>query len=126
MNEFLSKLILPREAFVPPRRWRSAHESLHDPTLLTASTRCVSITGKSIIMRLTSKGQVTIPLEIRERLGLLPLTEVEFDVIGDSVRIRKARSRQGRGQILVRRLRGSASKPGLTTSQIMAMTRGDD
>ena len=31
-------------------------------------------------MRITSKGQVTIPIEIRERAGLLPQTEVEFDV----------------------------------------------
>ncbi len=45
-------------------------------------------------MRLTSKGQVTIPQDIREKLGLLPLTEVEFDVVGDSVRIRKKRGRE--------------------------------
>ena len=31
-------------------------------------------------MRITSKGQVTIPQSIRERLGLLPHTEVEFSV----------------------------------------------
>ena len=31
-------------------------------------------------MRLTSKGQVTIPQEIRETLGLLPHTEVEFEI----------------------------------------------
>ena len=49
-------------------------------------------------MRLTSKGQVTIPLAIRERLGVLPNTEVEFDVVGESVRIRKARSRAAGGE----------------------------
>ena len=38
-------------------------------------------------MRVTSKGQVTIPQAIRERLGLLPYSEVEFDIVGDSVRI---------------------------------------
>jgi len=32
-------------------------------------------------MRITSKGQVTIPVEIREQLGLTPNTEVEFEVI---------------------------------------------
>ena len=42
-------------------------------------------------MRLTSKGQVTIPEEIRERLGLLPHTEVEFEIDGDAVRIRPTR-----------------------------------
>ena len=48
-------------------------------------------------MTLTSKGQVTIPQDIRDRLGLSPGTAVEFDVVGDSVRIRKA-PRQGAGR----------------------------
>lgn len=33
-------------------------------------------------MRVTSKGQVTIPVGIRERFGFLPDTEVEFVVEG--------------------------------------------
>ena len=45
-------------------------------------------------MRITSKGQVTIPGPIRERLGLLENTEVEFDVVGDSVRVRRARGKR--------------------------------
>ena len=77
-------------------------------------------------MRITTKGQVTIPQEIRERLGLLPLSEVEFDIVGNSVRIRKARGKKTRGEMLIDRLRGSAPKPGMTTDEIMALTRGDD
>ena len=77
-------------------------------------------------MRLTTKGQVTIPQAIRNRVGLLPHCEVEFDVVGDSVRIRKARGRKTRGPMLVERLRTSGWKPGLTTAQIMALTRGDE
>lgn len=76
-------------------------------------------------MKLTSKGQVTIPLQIRNRLGLLPNTEVEFDVVGESVRIRKA-PRQHRGRAIVQHLRGTAATRGrLTTNQIMALTRGE-
>ncbi|WP_034930118.1 AbrB/MazE/SpoVT family DNA-binding domain-containing protein, partial [Candidatus Accumulibacter vicinus] len=30
-------------------------------------------------MRITSKGQVTIPVEIRKQAGLMPNTEVEFE-----------------------------------------------
>jgi AbrB family looped-hinge helix DNA binding protein len=75
-------------------------------------------------MRLTSKGQVTIPLPIRRRLGLLPNTEVEFDVVGQSVRIRKA-AKQSRGRQIVEHLMASAPKPGLTTDEIMALTRGE-
>jgi AbrB family looped-hinge helix DNA binding protein len=76
-------------------------------------------------MRITSKGQVTIPVEIRERLGLLPDSEVEFVVDGNAVRIRKARGRQkrGRGRSIVEHLRGKATGR-MTTEQIMALTRG--
>jgi AbrB family looped-hinge helix DNA binding protein len=77
-------------------------------------------------MRLTSKGQVTIPQDIREQLGLLPWTEVEFDVVGDSVRIRKKTGSRGRGERLLERMRAARpTKPGLTTDQIMALTRGE-
>lgn len=74
-------------------------------------------------MRLTSKGQVTIPLPIRRRLGLLPNTEVEFDVVGESVRIRKS-AKQSRGRQIVEHLRGTATT-GMTTDEIMALTRGE-
>lgn len=76
-------------------------------------------------MRITSKGQVTIPVEIRERLGLLPNSEVEFELDGNSVRIRKSRGRRapGRGRSIVERLKGKATS-GMTTDQIMALTRG--
>ncbi len=76
-------------------------------------------------MRVTSKGQVTIPVEIRERLGLLPDSEVEFVVEGSAVRIRKARGRRtrGRGRSIVERLRGKATGR-MTTDQIMSLTRG--
>jgi AbrB family looped-hinge helix DNA binding protein len=74
-------------------------------------------------MRLTSKGQVTIPLAIRKKLGLLPNTEVEFDIVGQSVRIRKA-AKQSRGREIVEHLRGTATA-GMTTDEIMALTRGE-
>ena len=76
-------------------------------------------------MRITSKGQVTIPVEVRERLGLLPHSEVEFVVEGNAVRIRKARGRQKRrrGHSIVEHLKGKATAA-LTTEQIMALTRG--
>lgn len=76
-------------------------------------------------MRITSKGQVTIPIEIRDRLGLLPDTEVEFEIDRDAVRIRKAASqgRQSRGRALVEHMRGRGTRR-ITTDQIMRLTRG--
>lgn len=77
-------------------------------------------------MRLTTKGQVTIPQGIREQLGLLPWTEVEFDVVDDSVRIRKRAAARGRGIRIVEAMRRAPKpKPGMTTAQLMALTRGE-
>ncbi|HEV8255055.1 MAG TPA: AbrB/MazE/SpoVT family DNA-binding domain-containing protein [Vicinamibacteria bacterium] len=74
-------------------------------------------------MRITSKGQVTIPQEIRRRLGLLPDTEVKFKVVGSAVEIRKAAGRGRRGRTLLARMKGRAQAT-LTTDEIMALTRG--
>ena len=74
-------------------------------------------------MRLTTKGQVTIPLEIREQLGLLPFTEVEFEIDGDAVKMRKKRQSRRRGRTIVERMRGRATRR-LTTDEILALTRG--
>ena len=75
-------------------------------------------------MRLTSKGQVTIPQEIREQLGLLPHTEVEFSIDGDAVRITKAArsGKRSRGQAIVEHMRGRGSGT-MTTDEIMRLMR---
>lgn len=75
-------------------------------------------------MRITSKGQVTIPIEIRERMGLLPNTEVRFEVEGNAVRILREEKAGGRGQRLLERIRGKATS-GLSTEEIMALTRSE-
>lgn len=74
-------------------------------------------------MKITSKGQVTIPIAIRQRAGLLPNTEVEFSVRGDVVILRKAAKRSRRGAQVVQGMRGTATVR-LTTDQIMTLTRG--
>jgi bifunctional DNA-binding transcriptional regulator/antitoxin component of YhaV-PrlF toxin-antitoxin module len=43
--------------------------------------------SKEAALRITCKGQVTIPIEIRRQTGLLPQTEVEFEFDGKVVRI---------------------------------------
>jgi AbrB family looped-hinge helix DNA binding protein len=75
-------------------------------------------------MRITSKGQVTIPADIREKAGLLPDTEVEFEYDGKNVTIVKARKalKEGRGAKLVAHMRGRGDIK-MTTDQILALTR---
>ena len=77
-------------------------------------------------MRITSKGQVTIPKAIREALGLLPHTEVEFVLEEGSVRIVKvaASKGEGRGERVLRLLR-EAGPLSMTTDEIMELTRGE-
>jgi len=75
-------------------------------------------------VRITSKGQVTIPQAIRERYGLLPDTDVEFVISGGRVTLVPQPSKDNdRGSKAVARLRGSAST-GMSTDEILALTRG--
>ena len=77
-------------------------------------------------MKLTSKGQVTIPRALREQFGLYPDTEVTFEAAGDGVVIRPAGSaRRRRLQAGLRRARGSATMK-RTTNDIMRLTRGEE
>lgn len=73
-------------------------------------------------MKITTKGQVTIPVSIRERLGLLPNTEVEFAVSGEGVMLKKVRRSGQRGRRVVAHLRGKATAQ-LSTEEILALTR---
>ena len=75
-------------------------------------------------MRVTSKGQVTIPIEVREKLGIFPYTEVDFEVHGNTARLVKVAPKQAssRGANVVTRLRGTADVK-MSTDQILALTR---
>jgi AbrB family looped-hinge helix DNA binding protein len=73
-------------------------------------------------MKITTKGQVTIPADIRERLGLLPNTEVEFTLAGNGVMVTKARRGRRRGRRVVEHLRGRGSVR-MSTEEILALTR---
>ena len=74
-------------------------------------------------MRVTSKGQVTIPLAVREKLGIEPGSEVDFEL--DERGARLVRAETARGEAIVRRMRGRATVA-MSTDEIMALTRGDE
>lgn len=74
-------------------------------------------------MLITSKGQITIPKELREALGLLPHTHVEFERIGDELRIRKA-TQSARGKKLLATMTGK-STISMSTEEILGLTRGE-
>jgi antitoxin PrlF len=76
--------------------------------------------GRAIV-RVTSKGQVTIPRAVRDELGIQPGTEVAFEVDGQGVRIVKT-AESPRGRALVDRLRASGHGR-MSTDEILALTR---
>lgn len=73
-------------------------------------------------MRVTDKGQVTIPKDLRDELGIAPGTEVVFARDGEAIVLRKTTGSH-RGRRLAQRLRGRGDVA-LSTDEIMALTRG--
>jgi antitoxin PrlF len=74
-------------------------------------------------LRITTKGQVTIPIEIRKKMGLLPETEVEFKIMGNTVFLKRAGNLSKRGRNLLDRMRRKATVK-MTTDEILSLTRG--
>jgi AbrB family looped-hinge helix DNA binding protein len=81
----------------------------------------VRVIKKEAIMRITSKGQVTIPQEMRDRAGLLPGTQVEFTFESGKLCVSKS-ERGTRGRRVIERMRGRGTIR-MTTDEIMALTR---
>lgn len=77
-------------------------------------------------MKLTVKGQVTIPGELRKRFGLKPRGEVVFEAAEGGVLIKPApQPRVAALKAALRKARGSAGS-GRSTAEIMRLTRGDE
>ena len=73
-------------------------------------------------MRVTEKGQVTIPKDLRDALGIGAGSEVHFERQDDTIVVRKVSDERKRGSQLVERLRGRGDVS-LTTDELMALTR---
>jgi AbrB family looped-hinge helix DNA binding protein len=74
-------------------------------------------------MRVTTKGQVTIPQHIREKLGITPATEVDFVEQKGRVFLVKKKGVKASTRKFAK-LRGAATVK-MTTDEIMALTRAD-
>jgi len=71
-------------------------------------------------MRVTSKGQVTIPRNVRETLGITPQTEIQFIEDNGKFYIAKAGTPKNKGKFA--KLRGIATAK-MSTDEILALTR---
>lgn len=77
---------------------------------------------EAITMRVTTKGQVTIPLKIRKKLNITPASEVKF-VVGDDDRVYLEKVKSDKSAAArFSKVRGSASVK-MSTDEIMALTR---
>lgn len=81
------------------------------------------MTGKIPTMKVTEKGQVTIPKGLRDALGIGAGTEVEFERRKDTIIVRKSDRNPTRGRQLAERLKGRGDVE-MTTEEILALTRG--
>jgi AbrB family looped-hinge helix DNA binding protein len=77
-------------------------------------------------MRITSKGQVTIPQAVREKAGFLPNTEVDFVFKRGEVVLVKGGDKGAptRGDLLIATMR-RAKTLGMSADELLAMTRGE-
>jgi AbrB family looped-hinge helix DNA binding protein len=74
-------------------------------------------------MRITQKGQVTIPENIREKYGLMPYTDVDFIEEKGKIYLVATSKKNQRGRTIMAQLRGTATVR-MTTDEILALTRG--
>ena len=76
-------------------------------------------------MKVTTKGNITISKNIRDQLGMLPGTEVEIAVDGNSVRILPSAQKISRGAALIQHMTGLGTVE-ITTDEMLALTRGEN
>ena len=86
-----------------------ANLAKHDAWRMTHFPLALTRKRKEEPVRITSKGRVTIPVDIREKAGLMPNTDVDFEFDGHVVRLVPSRVpvRMSRGARAVAWLRGT-------------------
>ena len=105
-------------------QWTTRVSRLNEHGDVAVAEASRSKTGRIRTMRVTEKGQVTIPKELRDEFGIGAGSEVDFERADDTIVIRKVSDGLGRGARLVEQLRGRGDVA-MSTDEIMALTRGD-
>ncbi|MDO3647190.1 AbrB/MazE/SpoVT family DNA-binding domain-containing protein [Nocardia mangyaensis] len=75
-------------------------------------------------MRLNSKGQVTIPAELRRKYAFEEGDEVEVIEVGNVLQIVRREGTERRGKRLTGHMRGRATTT-MSTDELMDLFRGD-
>jgi antitoxin PrlF len=95
------------------------------PPMLSNTSKRLGITEEAIMtVTVTSKGQVTVPKPVRDRLGIKPGSKVDFEVAEDGRAFLRKVGKRTVKPSRFERMRGTATS-GLTTDAIMALSRGE-
>lgn len=73
-------------------------------------------------MKVNSKGQIRIPLQIRQKMGIVPGTEVGFVESKEGIYLHKVKDSE-RGAILLQQMTGRGTV-NMSTDEILSLTRG--
>lgn len=76
-------------------------------------------------MRITTKGQVTIPQAVREELGLRPHTEVVFTIERGAAVIRPKGGARTRGQRIAEHLKAHGAKMTMSSRELLGLLRDE-
>lgn len=78
-------------------------------------------------MKINARGQISIPSELRKKLGLKPGMEIEMEIVAQGLLIHKKnqQDQQDKVRSLIERMSGQGDID-LSTNQILQMTRGED
>ncbi len=76
-------------------------------------------------MKVTSKGQITIPADLRDEYGFLPHSELKWERGKKGLILKKAKSSRRRGEGIIKHMKGSSTIK-MKTDDIMRLTRGDN
>jgi antitoxin PrlF len=105
--------------------WCAETSPLNVPWMLSNTSNRSGITEEAIItVTVTSKGQVTVPKQVRDRLGIKPGSKVDFEVAEDGRAFLRRVGKRTVKPSRFERMRGTATS-GLTTDAIMALSRGE-
>jgi antitoxin PrlF len=95
------------------------------PPMLSNTGNRLGITEEVLMaVTVTSKGQVTVPKQVRDRLGIKPGSKVDFEVAEDGRAFLRKLGKRTIKPSRFERMRGTATS-GLTTDAIMALSRGE-
>jgi antitoxin PrlF len=94
------------------------------PRLSNTSNRLGVTEEATITVTVTSKGQVTVPKQVRDRLGIKPGSKVDFEVAEDGRAFLRKVGKRTVKPSRFERMPGTATS-GLTTDAIMALSRGE-